>query len=149
MSFNETRDSFEDIFVCNGEVVDEIHKDMVAIRVSVLSADDFECVQNARNQTICLGDKVFRCAHGSSQTTRPNKCSDEEPVVELIFSCDGLIYVDLLRLSEARSEFVVRQTTEFQLEGKGRFDITNSLFFAPYAIHFAECVVERILSPTA
>jgi hypothetical protein len=63
----------------------------------MLSAGDFKRIQNTCNETIHLRYEILCCAHCSLQTTWLNKGLNEEPVIKLVFACDGMVYVNLLR----------------------------------------------------
>lgn len=149
MTLDETGDSFKDVVVRDGEVVDKVHEDVVAVGGAVLDRNNLESIQDSGDKAVGLGDKVLGSVHATSDTARAHQRTNEEAVVQLVLPSNAVVKVELRALGEARREVVVRQAAKLELECKGRFDVTNGLFFLPRATHLAERVVDRILTRTA
>ena len=122
---------------------------MVAVGVTMLHRHNFEGVEDAGDQTIGLGDEVLGGVHAAADTARTHQGTNEETIVKLILASDTVVDMQLLALGEARSEVVVRQPAELQLEREGRLDVTNRLLFLPRTVHLAKRVVDGVLARTA
>ena len=71
----------------------------------MFGTDNLESIKDASDQVIRLRYEVFYCCHRSMQTARVDESPDEEPVVKLVLSRNGVVDVNLLRLPEYRGEF--------------------------------------------
>lgn len=78
MTFDETRDGCEDTLVCDVEIVHKIYEDVIAVSITMFGAGNLEGVEDAGDQTIHLGDKVFCGCHCSMKTTRADKSPNED-----------------------------------------------------------------------
>lgn len=107
VSFDEAGNSFEDIFVSDWEIVDEVHKDVVDVGVSLRGTDEFESVQDVGDETIHFGDEVLGGIDAPSNAARTNESSNKAPTIKLILPRNTVIHVELLALGEQRSEVVV------------------------------------------
>ena len=67
VALDEASHGSNDILVLDREVVDEVHEDVVTVGVPLLGTDDLEDVENAGDQTICLGDEVLCGTHRATE----------------------------------------------------------------------------------
>lgn len=59
VSFNEAVDSFDNVLVCDGEVVDEVHEYVIDLCITLLRTDRFQDIKDVRGGVISLGDEVL------------------------------------------------------------------------------------------
>ena len=79
-----------------------------------------------------------------SDTARSYWGTDEETVAELILAGDTVTDAELFVLDQGWGEAVIRETSEFELESEGGFDVANSALFLPRSAHFPKSKVHRV-----
>lgn len=146
MAVQEASESFVDLVKCNTEIVDEVHRDMVAISTTVLNVDDFKGVKDGTNKTLCLGDEELGRSHIAGEATRADQGANEESIVKLVLASDSVIDVDLAVVGEARGNVIVGKAAELELVSQSWFDVTNGRLFAPTPAHVTEGEVNRVLA---
>lgn len=119
---------------------------MVTIGGTTRSRDDFEGVENVGDESIRFRNEVVGSLHVSTETTGTNESANEESAVGRVTLGGSVVDVDLTVLSGTGFEVEVGETSEFELESEGRFDVANSFEFLPGSILFAEGVVRRVLT---
>ena len=107
MTLDETRNGFEHIFICNRDVIDKVHEDVIDVRVPLFGADELKGIEDIGDKTVRFGDEVLSGVDIAANTARSNKSSNEEPTIELVLSGDTVIDVELLAFCEQRGEVVV------------------------------------------
>ena len=72
-----------------------------------------------------------------------DKSTDKELTIQLIFSNDGMVNVDLLGFTKTRFQIVVRESAKLQLEGECWFNVSDGLFFSPHSIKVTKSEVHH------
>ena len=119
---------------------------MVGVSIALLGAYNLQSIEDIGDKSISLGNEVLGHIDVATDTSWTNQGADEESAIELILAGNSMVDVQLLALGEARGEVVIRETAEFELEGQGWLDVTDSLFLCPDTTDLTESKVQRVLT---
>jgi hypothetical protein len=114
MTVQEPSEGFVDLVERDIEIIDKVHRDMVAIGTTVLNANDLEGVKDGTDKTLRLGNKELGRSHIGRKATRADESANEEPTVKLVLTTNGMIDMDLAVVGEARCDVIVRKTAELE-----------------------------------
>jgi hypothetical protein len=146
VSLDESSQCLLNIVESDIETVDAVDHDVIAVGLSVLRADNLECVENITNEPVGLGNQVLGLLHVADESSRTEKSSDKESSVGSDFSTYGLVDVNLPVGRRERSNLEVGQTSKLELVGQSRLNVSDSLFFPPCTVgRLAEGEVRWVL----